>query len=171
MHTAILNLVFAAAFGQCAGADSAACSAAPCQADAKPTGGSCVCDWLGPMPQTCYGPRYGCYPGHNRYINRYPAFHGSYYRQPYNYQHWFEYPWHAAPHEPLPYLGGESAGVTGEVFGPAPVLPSTPAMPTAAVPTADSRGKIVAKSSRSTAAKSRQAVRADQEDSLRSLIE
>ena len=54
----------------------------------------------GPMPQTCYSPRYGCYPGNARYIQRYPAFHGAYYRRPYNYRNTFDYPWHASMHEP-----------------------------------------------------------------------
>jgi len=53
----------------------------------------------GMMPQTCYDPSYGCYPG-SRYMTRYPAFHGSYYRRPYNYRHAFTYPWHAKKHEP-----------------------------------------------------------------------
>ena len=61
-------------------------------------------DWFGPMPQTCYGPRYGCYPGGSRTINRYPAFHGYYYRKPYNYRHYYEYPWHAAPHNPQAFF-------------------------------------------------------------------
>lgn len=61
-------------------------------------------DWFGPMPQTCYQPRFGCYPGNARDIHRYPAFHGYYYRQPYNYRHYFEYPWHALPHEPVAYF-------------------------------------------------------------------
>ncbi len=56
--------------------------------------------WWGPMPQTCYGPRYGCYPGNSRCIHRYPAFHGQYYRRPYNYRNLFDYPWHAQLHEP-----------------------------------------------------------------------
>jgi hypothetical protein len=52
------------------------------------------------MPQTCYDPRFGCYPGNARTINRYPAFHGAYYRKPYNWRQYMEYPWHAAPHDP-----------------------------------------------------------------------
>ncbi len=63
-----------------------------------------LADWLGPMPQTCYDPHFGCYPGNQRTIHRYPAFHGYYYRDPYNYRHVFEYPWHAAPHEPVGYF-------------------------------------------------------------------
>lgn len=54
----------------------------------------------GGMPQTCYSPRYGCYPGNGRCIHRYPAFHGVYYRRPYNYRNLFDYPWHAQLHEP-----------------------------------------------------------------------
>lgn len=67
-------------------------------------------DWFGPMPQTCYQPRFGCYPGNSRDIHRYPAFHGYYYRQPYNYRHYFEYPWHADPHEPLGYFSYPQVG-------------------------------------------------------------
>jgi hypothetical protein len=58
----------------------------------------------GPMPQTCYSPRYGCYHGNDRHMNRYPAFHGTYYRRPYNYRNLFEYPWHAEMHEPTSYF-------------------------------------------------------------------
>jgi hypothetical protein len=54
----------------------------------------------GLMPQSCYGPAYGCYPGNDRRIQRYPAFHGNYYRNPYNYRNEFDYPWHAGLHEP-----------------------------------------------------------------------
>lgn len=60
----------------------------------------CPRNCLGPMPQTCYAPRFGCYPGNNRCMHRYPAFHGYYYRQVYNYRQLFDYPWHATPHEP-----------------------------------------------------------------------
>ncbi len=65
---------------------------------------SWFCDVLGPMPQTCYGSRFGCYPGSSRTIHRYPAFHGYYYRHPYNYRHLFDYPWHASPHEPMGFF-------------------------------------------------------------------
>ena len=51
------------------------------------------------MPQTCYDPPYGCYHG-SRWNNRYPAFHGSYYRKAYNYRNYFDYPWYAELHEP-----------------------------------------------------------------------
>ena len=64
----------------------------------------CLADCCGPMPQTCYAPRFGCYPGNNRHMHRYPAFHGYYYRQPYNYRHLFDYPWHATPHQPQGFL-------------------------------------------------------------------
>ena len=57
-------------------------------------------DDFGAMPQTCYSPRYGCYPGGDRLMHRYPAFHGSFYRRPYHYRNVFDYPWHAALHEP-----------------------------------------------------------------------
>lgn len=70
-------------------------------------GGGCLASWgvgdglaLAPMPQTCYQPRYGCYYSNNRHMNRYPAFHGYYYRRPYNYRNLFDYPWHAELHEP-----------------------------------------------------------------------
>jgi hypothetical protein len=67
---------------------------------------------LGPMPQTCYDPAYGCYPG-TRYMNRYPAFHGTYYRRPYNYRNLFDYPWHADLHEPTSYFSYHVTGDTG----------------------------------------------------------
>lgn len=67
----------------------------------------------GPMPQTCYDPPYGCYPG-SRHMNRYPAFHGTYYRRPYNYRNVFDYPWHADLHEPTSYF---SYNVTGDAGG------------------------------------------------------
>ena len=56
--------------------------------------------WGRPMPQTCYAPRFGCYPGNNRHMHRYPAFHGTYYRRGYNYRTLFDYPWQAGLHEP-----------------------------------------------------------------------
>lgn len=59
--------------------------------------------WFQPMPQTCYTPHYGCYPGNGRDIYRTSAFHGYYYRQAYNYRPLFEYPWQADMHEPLPF--------------------------------------------------------------------
>ena len=59
---------------------------------------------FGPMPQSCYSPRYGCYPGNSRDIQRYPAFHGTFYRRPYNYRNTFDFPWHAALHEPTSHF-------------------------------------------------------------------
>jgi len=96
--------------------------------------------WFGPMPQTCYAPRFGCYPGNNRHMHRYPAFHGYYYRQPYNYRHLFDYPWHAAPHKPQGYsafpcqqTAGNAIyapqGRPGTAAGPLQPVPSSPAMP------------------------------------------
>ncbi len=64
--------------------------------------------WCGPMPQTCYAPRYGCYPGNNRHMHRYPAFHGVYYRRPYNYRNLFDYPWHAELREPTSLFSYET---------------------------------------------------------------
>ena len=55
---------------------------------------------FGPMPQACYEPRYGCYSGNARYTHRYPAFHGWFYRRPYNYRQYYDHPWHAELHEP-----------------------------------------------------------------------
>ncbi|MBN1912660.1 MAG: hypothetical protein JW818_23260 [Pirellulales bacterium] len=79
-------------------------SCASCAAPAKDGGVlGCLRDWFGPMPQTCYTPRFGCYPGNGRCMHRYPAFHGYYYRKPYNYRTAFDYPWYAAPHEPQAY--------------------------------------------------------------------
>ncbi|MCA9100358.1 MAG: hypothetical protein R3C10_05455 [Pirellulales bacterium] len=109
MHALILSVVIAsqgAGFeGNASSADAGYCEAC----DSGCAGGGCsgaqqgrrCSNWVcGPMPQTCYAPRYGCYPGNNRFMNRYPAFHGSYYRRPYNYRNVFDYPWHAELHEP-----------------------------------------------------------------------
>ena len=57
------------------------------------------CGVLGPMPQSCYNPSFGCYPS-TRFMHRYPAFNGYYYRSAYNYRNYFDYPWHAGLHEP-----------------------------------------------------------------------
>jgi hypothetical protein len=80
--------------------------------------------WLGPMPQSCYNPSFGCY-SNSRYMHRYPAFHNYYYRAAYNYRHDFDYPWHAGLHEPTSMF---SYHVPGE--NPAQAVP-TP-MPSAA---------------------------------------
>ena len=79
------------------------------------------CAWFQPMPQTCYTPHYGCYPGNGRDFRRPTAFHGYYYRQAYNYRPLFEYPWQAGTHEPLPFEVSS---------GPAPVA-SPPGSPPA----------------------------------------
>ncbi len=72
-------------------------------------------DFWGPEPQTCYAPRFGCYPGNNRFMHRYPAFHGTYYRQAYNYRTLFDYPWHASLHEPTSLFSyGASAETVDE---------------------------------------------------------
>ena len=84
----------------------------------------------GPMPQTCYDPPYGCYPG-TRHMNRYPAFHGTYYRRPYNYRNVFDYPWHADLHEPTSYF---SYHVSGETGG-RPNAPQPVAQPPRPIPT------------------------------------
>ncbi len=83
----------------------------------------------GPMPQTCYDPPYGCYPG-TRFMNRYPAFHGTYYRRPYNYRNVFDYPWHADLHEPTSYF---SYHVSGDAGG-ARFAPPQPIPPVATIP-------------------------------------
>ncbi len=63
-------------------------------------GGEHIGGRMGPMPHSGYTPRYGCYPGSSRTMHRYPAFHGTFYRRPYNYRDLFDYPWHAKLHEP-----------------------------------------------------------------------
>ena len=88
MHVVILSLVISAG-----GADSGCCDGT---FTAEHRRGRC----FGAMPQTCYNPRYGCYGSNNRWMHRYPAFHGTYYRAPYNYRNVFDYPWHAGLHEP-----------------------------------------------------------------------
>ena len=55
-------------------------------------------------------------------MNRYPAFHGTYYRRPYNYRNVFDYPWHADLHEPTSHF---SYNVAGDVGGaPQPPQPA-----------------------------------------------
>jgi hypothetical protein len=89
--------------------------------------------WFGHMPQTCYSPRYGCYYGSNRHMNRYPAFHGTFYRRPYNYRNLFDYPWHAEMHEPTSMFSynvigeggaGGAGGSVSDIPQPPPVVPS-----------------------------------------------
>lgn len=96
-------------------------------------------DWFGPMPQTCYQPRFGCYPGNSRDIHRYPAFHGTYYREPYNYRNYFDYPWHAQPFEPLGYFSYQpktGAKLEEGVPTEAPVPPDVSSRPVPAPPVA-----------------------------------
>ncbi len=86
--------------------------------------------WFGHMPQTCYSSRYGCYYGGNRYMSRYPAFHGTYYRRPYNYRNLFDYPWHAEMHEPTSMFSyntlPESGATNVEEIQPQPSSVPTP---------------------------------------------
>jgi hypothetical protein len=82
--------------------------------------------WLGNMPQSCYNPSFGCYPS-TRYMHRYPAFAGYYYRKAYNYRTYFDYPWHAGLHEPTSMF---SYHVPGEV--PAGAAPPPQPVPDAA---------------------------------------
>jgi len=81
----------------------------------------CAVGWLPDqfrsMPQTCYSPSYGCYPGNGRDIQRYPPFYGTYYRRAYNYRQLQEWPWMAEPHEPVGFTAPCLAG---------PVAPSVP---------------------------------------------
>jgi hypothetical protein len=71
------------------------------------------------MPQSCYNPSFGCYPS-TRFMHRYPAFHGYYTREAYNYRHYFDYPWHAGLHEPTSMF---SYGVPGEGAAESPPVP------------------------------------------------
>src|SRR5262245_46607310 len=84
--------------------------------------------WLGPMPQSCYNPSFGCYPS-TRYMHRYPAFHGVYYREAYNYRNYFDYPWHAGLHEPTSMFSYHVPGEAGPAPGPPPV-PAAASAPT-----------------------------------------
>ena len=134
MHAIILSLVIAtqgAGFeGSASYGDASCCdtvSGGDCCSDCGGGCGGgrgcgkgkfCALGACGPMPQTCYSPRFGCYPGNNRHIQRYPAFHGSYYRRPYNYRNLFDYPWHAELHEPTSLftynVEGEDDGTSGD---------------------------------------------------------
>ncbi|MCI0359412.1 MAG: hypothetical protein L0211_13120 [Planctomycetaceae bacterium] len=81
------------------------------------------CDWLGPMPQSCYNPSFGCYAS-TRFMHRYPAFHGYYYRSAYNYRHYFDYPWHAGLHEPTSHFSYNTpSAAAGEPIVPPPPAP------------------------------------------------
>lgn len=122
------------------GADAAACECDECSECGCQNGGGhfgrhgrrdrSVGRACGPMPQTCYAPRYGCYPGNNRHMHRYPAFHGVYYRRPYNYRNLYDYPWHAELHEPTSLFSHETPDeeqydddVPAEQLGDAPPRP------------------------------------------------
>lgn len=144
MHAAMLIAMMVAATGQPAVAptdqppalSSNVLNGCDCQEGCVGEAGSnallhrWLCDWFGPMPQTCYSPRFGCYPGNGRDIHRYPAFHGYYYRNPYNYRHYFDYPWHASPRDPLGYFVYQTEAVGPGVVAPAPAPPApVPAAP------------------------------------------
>jgi hypothetical protein len=143
MHTLLLSLV---ALGGVTGhVDTTSTSFQTIAATSECTDGSCTscrnghhaakdpkCTIFGPMPQTCYAPRYGCYPGNERYTNRYPAFHGTHSRKAYNYRNYFDYPWHAEPHEPTSLFSyeTESDGTPLQKHGTHPEVPA-PTLPTA----------------------------------------
>ena len=123
--------------GQCDQCGEAGCASNGCIARIRQS----IFDHLGPMPQTCYAPRFGCYPGNNRHMHRYPAFHGTYYREPYNYRNYFDYPWHAEPHEPMGYftyqqrdpsMDEELQPIPADAQAPAVVAP--PAVPVPPAP-------------------------------------
>jgi hypothetical protein len=68
-------------------------------------------------------------------MHRYPAFHGTFTREAYNYRQYFDYPWHATPHEPTSMF---SYNVEGE--SPAAAPPPVPVPATAGnEPTPDRR--------------------------------
>lgn len=79
---------------------------------------------FGPMPQSCYNPSFGCYTS-TRFMNRYPAFHGYYYRNAYNHRHYFDYPWHAGLHEPTSHFSYNVPGAdSGEAIDPPVPVPT-----------------------------------------------
>lgn len=94
--------------GECDGQCDGGCNGGGGRHGRGSRGADGISGWCGPMPQTCYAPRYGCYPGNNRHMHRYPAFHGVYYRRPYNYRNLFDYPWHAELHEPTSLFSYET---------------------------------------------------------------
>jgi len=116
MHAAIATLLLVV--GQaCESCGSGGCANGACAGDGLTWEQRWFC---GPMPQTCYEPRYGCYPGNARTNHRYPAFHGSYYRSPYNWRNAFDYPWHAEPHEPTSLFSYQTEAPVEEVETPEP---------------------------------------------------
>lgn len=110
-----------------AGAYAEPCDA--CTTDSHGHGNRLGDCFFGPMPQSCYEPAFGCYAG-TRFMNRYPAFHGYYYRHAYNYRHYFDYPWHAALHEPTSHF---SYNIPGAPAGES-IVPPRPAPDMAAAP-------------------------------------
>jgi hypothetical protein len=114
------------------GGGCSTCGGGGCGAGGLNKGGH-LGGWFGHMPQTCYSPRYGCYYGNNRHMNRYPAFHGTFYRRPYNYRNLFDYPWHAEMHEPTSLFsynvqgeGRGAGGSVGDIPQPPAPIPSPP---------------------------------------------
>ena len=85
-------------------------------------------DYLGPMPQSCYNPSFGCYPS-TRFMNRYPAFHNTYYRAAYNYRQYFDYPWHAGLHEPTSMFSYHTPAEASAQPLPTPLPESAQSMP------------------------------------------
>lgn len=94
--------------------------------------------YWGPEPQTCYSPRFGCYPGNQRHLHRHSAFHGYYYRRPYNYRLAFDYPWHAGLHEPTSHFSYNVEPPAGEEVP----LPEAQGMPPLPHPPADASGSF-----------------------------
>ena len=158
MQATLLTLILVAAAPQPAGsamepavtaADDCGCAVGEvyvCDADCGSCGAgrSWTSCWFGAMSQTCYAPRFGCYPGNNRHMYRYPAFHGYYYRQAYNYRQAFDYPWHIAPHEPQGYYSYGVQPQTEEMLEAAPSgqsdIPSESMQPVPAPPLAPAVG-------------------------------
>ncbi len=95
--------------------------------------------WM--MPQTCYNPKYGCY-GADRHMNRYPAFHGTYYRRPYNYRNVFDYPWHAELHEPTSYFSYHVNAANQQQPAAQPLVPGAIQHPLAPTPAAESASNL-----------------------------
>jgi hypothetical protein len=92
---------------------------------------------LGPMPQSCYNPSFGCYPS-TRFMHRYPAFHNTYYRAAYNYRQYFDYPWHAGLHEPTSMFSYHTPGERAVRELPEPLPDRASALPRGATRAAGS---------------------------------
>ena len=126
MNALVLTLLSVTGADAYAGGDCATCGHQGLHHGRAIPGG--LHGWCGPMPQSCYDPAFGCYPG-SRYMHRYPAFHNSYYRSAYNYRQYFDYPWHAGMHEPtsmFSYNVGQSGGAVETVPTPMPTAGSQP---------------------------------------------